>query len=274
MPEMTLGRDTFHYETRGSGEPLIFISGMAGDHSAWDMQLSSHAKHYTCVTFDNRGIGGSADAAKGYSAETYTPELLADDVARLMDALGIGKAHIVGASMGGVIAQAFALSHPQRMVSLSLHSTFARVNGKMRCRFETELFLLKKVEVIDVLTSLAPLIWSERTLSERSHIIENFRASRKTKGMPVSKEVYELQGQAIMKTDFLSRLGQITVPVLITTGTDDGLVPPEESRLIHKAIPGSEYHLFSGCGHAVTFENPRGFNLVSLRFLRKHGGRG
>jgi pimeloyl-ACP methyl ester carboxylesterase len=89
----------------------------------------------------------------------------------------------------------------------------------------------------------------------------------------VDKFVYELQGRLVLGVDYLSRLGAIRVPVLVTTGLDDGLVPPEESRRIHAAIPGSMLKVFPGCGHAVTVENPRGFNTVSLRFLKAQKGR-
>lgn len=273
MPNIEVRNETFYYEKRGIGEALFFISGMGGDHRDWRWQLPSHARHFTCYTFDCRGAGISAAAALGQTADTYTAELLADDLAGIMDALGIGKAHILGGSMGGVVAQAFALRHPERLLSLSLHSTFARVTGKMRAQFETELYLLKKLEVGDVLMSLAPLIWAERTLTERLYIIDKFRADRRSGGIAVDKKVYELQGRLVLKVDYLSRLGSIKVPVLVTTGLDDGLVPPVESRLIHEAIPGSRLKVFAGCGHAVTVENPRGFNTVSLKFLKAQEGR-
>ena len=174
--------------------------------------------------------------------------------------------------MGGTIAQRFALEHPDRLLSLSLHSTLGRVSQASKLKFDIQLHLLRKLEVVDVLMSLAPMIWSEKTLSERRHLIEAFREERRKKGIPVSAEVYRLQLQAIAEADFLPHLGGIRVPVLVTAGADDGLIPAFESRLIHKAIPGSEYHVFSGCGHASSIENPRGFNTVSLRFLRRHGG--
>jgi len=272
MPNINARNETFYYEKRGKGEALFFISGMGGDHNDWKWQLPSHARYFSCYTFDPRGSGKSAAAAHGQTADTYTAELLADDLAAIMDVLGIDKAHILGGSMGGVIAQAFALRHPERLLSLSLHSTFARVTGKMRAQFETELYLLGKLEVGDVLRSLAPLIWAERTLTERRHIIEKFRSNRKTTGIAVDARVYELQARLVLGVDYLAELGRIYVPVLVTTGQDDGLVPPEESRLIHNAIPGSRLKVFPGCGHAVTIENPQGFNTVSLRFLKAQKG--
>lgn len=273
MPNIEVRNETFYYEKRGKGEALFFVSGMGGDHNDWRWQLPSHARHFTCYTFDCRGAGKSAAAARGQTVDTYTAELLADDLAGIMDALGVEKAHVLGGSMGGVVAQAFALRHPERFLSLSLHSTFARVTGKMRAQFETELYLLGKLEVGEVLMSLAPLIWAERTLTERRYIIEKFRSDRRSAGIAVDRGVYGLQARLALGVDHLSELGRIRGPVLVTTGLDDGLVPPEESRLIHRAIPGSVLRVFPDCGHAVTVENPRGFNTVSLRFLMKQRGR-
>jgi pimeloyl-ACP methyl ester carboxylesterase len=121
--------------------------------------------------------------------------------------------------------------------------------------------------------SIAPMIWSERTLSQRPRVIEAFRAARRERGLQVSKEVYRLQATALLTADFLPRLGEISVPVLVTAGAEDGLIPTGESRLIHRAIPGSELHVFAGCGHASSIETTRGFNTVSLRFLQKNRGR-
>ncbi|MFH2115980.1 MAG: alpha/beta fold hydrolase [Spirochaetota bacterium] len=273
MPDIKLGNDVFYFKQAGQGEPLVFISGLAGDHTAWDKQVPSHARHFRCITFDNRGIGGSAKAMAGLGPEDYTLRLLADDVARLMDALGLAKAHVAGASMGGAIAQRFAIDHPDRLLSLSLHSTMGRINAQTKLKFDVQLYLLQKLEVMDVQMSIAPMIWSEETLSKRYHIIEAFRAARKDAGPPAGKEVYRLQILALLGMDSFPGLGEIRVPVLVTAGADDGLVPASESALIHKAIPGSQFHVFRGCGHAATVENTRGFNTVSLKFLKRCGGR-
>lgn len=273
MPMISVGENQFYYESIGNGEPLFLISGLAGDHNDWNLQLPSHSRYFTCYTFDNRGIGKSAKAIDGQTANTYTAELLANDVAGIMDSLGIKKAHILGGSMGGIIAQAFALNFPDKTISLSLHSTFSRMTGKMYAQFQSKLNLLEKMAVADVQMSLAPLIWSERTLTARKYIIENFRRERINNPIFVSKEVYSLQINLLLSTNYLSQLSNIKAPVLVTTGKDDGLIPPQESHLIHNAIPHSKLCIFPNCGHAVTVENPRGFNLVSLRFLKAQIGR-
>lgn len=272
MPSIFLENDEFYYEALGQGEPLIFISGLGGDHSDWNRQLKSHSQSFHCITFDNRGIGRSEKALGNFGQTEYTLKLLAADIVHLLDALSIKKAHIVGASMGGVIAQQFALDYPERLLTLSLHSTWARISEKTRLKFETQLYFLPKVPVSDVQFMLAPMIWAERTLKDRIYIIEAFRERKKMNPVLISSEVYRFQVLACLSTDFMHTLDRIHVPVLITAGAEDGLIPPSESRMIHKAIPGSEFHLFQDCGHASNTENWRGFNIISLKFLKGHGG--
>jgi len=272
VAKIKLENGTFFYEIKGQGDTIVFISGLAADHTAWNAQIPSHSRYFRCLTFDNREVGESINALSELEQSSYSLKLLSDDIAHLMDALGIDKAHIVGASMGGVIAQCFAIDHPDRILSLSLHSTMARISSLTKLKFEIQLYLLEKLEVQDVQLSIAGMIWSEKTLSERFQIIEAFRSARVKAGPQVNKEVYKLQTKALLSTDFLSKLNKIQVPVLVTAGANDGLIPASESRLVHKAIPGSEFHIFKGCGHAASIENSRGFNTISLRFLKKHGG--
>lgn len=286
MPYCTIGGARFHFKVHGEGrahtgpttsggarrETIVFISGMGGDNSDWYRQLPSHARRYRCVTFDNRGMGGSLQAAAGMDSTSYSMELLADDTAALMDALDIPRAHIVGASMGGVVAQHFALRHPERAITMSAHSTLGRIGALSRLKFGLQQTMLERCQVSDVLLSLAPMIWSEYTLEHRQGIVQAFRARRMAKPVPIPRETYLLQLSAFLRTDLLGRIGALKMPVLVTAGADDGLIPPGESLAIHKAVHGSEYHLFPRCGHATVVENPRGFNMVSLRFMGAHPG--
>jgi 3-oxoadipate enol-lactonase len=273
MAMIALGEDQFYYETHGEGQPALFISGLGGDHDDWHWQLPAHAAALRCIVFDNRMVGKSG---AGWSRETHAPytlELLASDAARLLDALGIERAHVIGASMGGAIALHFALTYPRKVISLSLHSTIARTSALFRLKLATQVELLKKLEVRELLLSLAPWIWSEETLVHRRAVIESFRALRTARGLGLTREAYLLQAAALMEFDVLARLKELAVPVLVTAGSEDALIPPGESRLIHDAVIGSEFHVFPGCGHASLMENADQFNDVSLGFLGRNGGR-
>jgi pimeloyl-ACP methyl ester carboxylesterase len=271
MPLIGVPTTTLYYETHGKGQPVLFVSGLGGDHNDWNWQLPSHAAEFQCILFDNRLVGKSRDEKAAAASSPYTIEALATDMANLLEALQIARAHVVSSSMGGAIAQMFALKYPRKALSLSLHSTIARTGELFRAKLQAQVELLKKLEVHELLFSLAPWIWSEETLRDRPATIESFRAFRKACGLAVSKEVYRMQAIALMEFDVAARLCEIAVPVLVTAGADDILIPPSESRRIHDAIAGSEFQVFPGCGHASLVEKPEQFNAVSLGFLRAAG---
>ena len=116
MPKVKANNITMNYDQQGSGEPLVLIPYLAADHACYAFQVPEYAKHFTCFSIDLRGTGES-DKPEG----AYSTELLADDVAGFMAAVGIEKAHVAGLSLGGVIGMWLAAKHPDRVQSLSLH---------------------------------------------------------------------------------------------------------------------------------------------------------
>src|SRR5262252_10582982 len=142
MPRISIGHCSLYYERHGMGFPVLFISGLGGFASFWQDQIAAFAKRFEIVTFDHRGIGQSDQARIG-----YTVERMALDVIRLMDALRIKRAHIVGHSTGGAIAQVLAIDHPSRLASVVLSATWTRADAYFR-----RLFTLRK----EVLLRLGP----------------------------------------------------------------------------------------------------------------------
>ena len=127
-PDMTVANVNginIDYKVEGQGNPIVMISGAGADKSAWRYQTKEFAKHYLVVTFDSRGVGKS-DKPPG----PYTIKMMADDTVGLMDHLGIAKAHIIGVSAGGMVAQELGISYPDRVDKLILGCTFARKDEK------------------------------------------------------------------------------------------------------------------------------------------------
>ena len=120
MPKAAVNGINMYYEVHGKGVPLVMIQGFAGNHQAWFFQTPVFKKYYKVIIFDNRGIGKTDK-----SSEPYTIRTMAEDVIGLMDYLGIDKAHILGLSLGGMVAQEIAISYPERVIKLVLGSTFA-----------------------------------------------------------------------------------------------------------------------------------------------------
>src|SRR5262245_34948349 len=132
MSTVTVGDVELYYEEHGSGEPLLLIMGLAADSMAWMFQLPAFSERYRTIVFDNRGVGRSAKPAG-----PYTIAGMADDAAGLLAALGVERTHVVGVSMGGMIAQELALRHPQRVRGLVLACTFPEPDEEVRRGRET-----------------------------------------------------------------------------------------------------------------------------------------
>ena len=256
------------YQKRGSGSPVLFISGLGGDHSLWSRTVEALSADYSCVVVDNRGTGGSRLDAGWATEEQYTLGRLADDIVGVIDALKISKVHIVGASMGGVVALLFATKYPARIRSISLHSTPPRVGALSKVRLETWLLLLERLDLEDFLLHLAPWIWSEESLSRNRERIDQFREIQRARSATISKAIYELQCRASIRQTSIDFTG-IEVPALVTAGSDDLLVHESESRMIHEMIPGSSYHVFDRCGHAAFIEKEEEFRRVQSAFLAR-----
>src|SRR5262249_54722711 len=124
MPTVKAGRITMNYEEQGAGEPLVLIPYLSADNACYAFQAAEYAKHFRCICVDLRGTGGS-DKTEG----AYSTEDLADDVAALMRALGIGKAHVAGLSLGAGIGLWLAARYPEKVASLSVHSGWHKTDG-------------------------------------------------------------------------------------------------------------------------------------------------
>src|SRR5262245_12030207 len=162
MPKVRANGIDVYYEESGSGEPLLLIIGFGGDHQAWAFQVPAFAERYRVITFDNRGSGQSSvpDA-------TYTTKMMADDAVGVLDALGIEQAHVLGVSMGGMIAQEIALNHPRRVKSLQLHCTYGRPDAYILALMDVWRAVRAKSTVEEWLRTVALWLFSPITFAQR-----------------------------------------------------------------------------------------------------------
>ncbi len=265
MPKVRVGDIEMYYVEAGAGEPLVLIMGFGGDHLAWGFQMPAFAARYRVIAFDNRGAG-QTDAPD----LPYTIPLMADDTAGLMAVLGIERAHVLGASMGGMIAQEVALRHPARVRSLQLHCTFARPDGYALARSaawrEVRPLLGREAWMRIAFLSL----FSAETYIARPELVETIFANGLANPHPQSLAGWQRQLTAIDAHDTLDRLGKIAGPTLVTVGEDDMLVPPRHSRELAALIPGAELRTIPGTGHVHFWEAPDRFNEICLDFLAAH----
>lgn len=255
-----------YYEVHGEGIPLVLIMGIGYDATLWGLyQIPAFSQEYKVITFDNRDVGRSSKATR-----PYTIADMADDVVGLLDILDVERTHMLGLSMGGMIAQEFALSHPERLDKLILTSTGA---GTGRAKFDpiTIWSFVKKHDKEGMIFAAQQCIWLFSTdfLRNRQAVDETL-AMLGSNPNPISPEAYERQANAYVEHDSLDRIGMIRAQTLVVAGERDRLTPPWIGRELADGIPGAKFHLVKGAGasHVLPLERPEDFNKVVLSFLK------
>jgi pimeloyl-ACP methyl ester carboxylesterase len=268
MPKVKANNININYDQRGTGEPLLLIPYLAADHACYAFQVAEYAKHFTCISLDLRGTGES-DKPEG----AYSTEMLADDVAAFMQALGIQRAQVFGLSLGAVVGIWLAAKHPEKVVSLSLHSPWPK----------TDLFAKTVVEgwrvMAQALNSVPEMIicgifpWCltpdlYATKPDYIKSLNDFVRSRPAQSVAAFME----QSNAVIHHDISAHLGQITAPTQITFGRFDLLTSTRFADQMTSAIRNSELLIFEGCSHAALYEKVEEFNQKTLEFLQRHRG--
>ena len=257
---------TIYWESHGEGNPLVLVMGIGYDATLWGLhQVPFFSERFQTIVFDNRDVGRSSQASRAYTIAD-----MADDVAGLLDSLGIAKAHLLGLSMGGMICQEFALRHSSRIDKLVLTGTGA---APARAMFDPiSIWSFVRAHDSEGLTFAAQqFLW----LFSQS-FLRNHEAVNQTMQMiasnpnPISAEAFQRQAAAYVKFDALNRLGQVTAPTIVISGEQDRLTPPWISREVADAIPNAKYLLVEGEGssHVLPLERPDDFNLAALTFLQ------
>jgi pimeloyl-ACP methyl ester carboxylesterase len=253
-----------HYEDVGSGEPLVLIMGFGGDHMAWALQMADFSVRHRLIVFDNRGVG-QTDAPD----HPYTTRMMAGDALGLMDALGIDRAHVLGVSMGGMIAQELALASPERVRSLHLAGTFGRPDAYMLALNSAWREMRIGLGRESTLRALGLWLFSPTTYAERPELIEALLQNSLANPYPQSLAGFLRQGEAVAAHDALERLSAIRCPTLVSVAEDDILVPPRFAREIVARIEDAELRLVTTAGHGYFLERPDVFNELSLDFIAR-----
>jgi pimeloyl-ACP methyl ester carboxylesterase len=244
------GRDLF-YVRRGSGEPLLLIQGMAGHHNIWgEPFLSRLEQHFDVVAFDNRGIGDSTDVPGDFTILD-----MAGDALALLDELGWDTAHVMGISMGGMIAQELVLAAPERVRSLVIGCSYCGGEGSSIVA-PGPMSMLEAMNTGDpelavragYLANLSPTF-----TADESHFA-TFHDAALSVAAPV--ELIMRQVQAAFVHDTSTRLPTVTVPTLVMHGTADDMLLYSNGELIASLVPGAELHTFPDVGHLFWWERP------------------
>jgi pimeloyl-ACP methyl ester carboxylesterase len=251
-----------HHVRRGSGEPLLLIMGLSGTHATWGETFLALLEHdFDVVAYDHRGIGFSPKAQDGYSIAD-----LADDAAALLDHVGFETAHVLGISMGGMVAQELALRHADRLRTLALGCTYAGGPQGRLSPPETLQKLQRGWTSGD--RELALRLGWEVNVSPAFAADEEAFATFREAALSVPARVPAIMQQlhAVSGHDTSARLEQISAPTLVVHGTEDRMLPVENGRWIAEHIPGARYEELDDVGHMFWVEQPE----RSAALLREH----
>lgn len=262
MPTARVNGIELYYETYGEGTPLVLIMGLRRNLLWWYRQIPELSRHFRVIAFDNRGAGRSDKPVMDYSIP-----LFADDTATLMEALGIPAAHVLGISMGGYIAQELALRHPDRVKGLLLGCTSC---GGSRAVLMSD----ERMKTFTAVEGLSPeqilrkdmdIYFSNGFIEDHPDKVREFIELSLQHYQP--EDAFQRQFAACLRHDAADRLGGIRVPVLITAGDDDPLVPSVNSTILAGLIPGAGLHLFPGRRHCFFMEEAEAFNRMAVQFF-------
>ena len=267
MPTVTVNGITVNYDQQGAGEPLVLIPYLAADHACYAFQVADYARHFTCISLDLRGTGASSKPP-----DAYTTEVLADDVAAFMHAIGIRRAHVAGLSLGAAVGMWVAAKYPETVQSLSLHSSWAKSDPFQSTIVEGWQLLAKAVGVQEtIIRGIFPWCFTPELYAKQPEYLEALAAFVRSRP-PQAVADFILQSNAVLAHDVGAQLGRITAPTLITFGRHDQLTSTRFAGRLTSSIRHSELLVFDACAHAPLYENVAEFNERTLAFLQRHAG--
>jgi pimeloyl-ACP methyl ester carboxylesterase len=262
MPTAKIGGITMNYTVHGAGEPIVLIGGYASGYwQSWAKYLPVLSERYRVLAFDSRG-SGSTDAPDA----PYTVEMMADDTLGLMDHLRLERAHIIGRSLGGCIAQAIALRRSRAVRSLTMTSTFARMGNRGRALVAHWIDTVTTLGFPKFFEYLMTYFFSAGFYDRRPEEVR--RAIDGLLSAPRSVVGFRHTGHAVVNHDVMDRLGDISAPTLLLCGADDLITPASHTEEMGRRMPNAEVYIIAHAAHGFLTERPESFDLI-VDFLRR-----
>jgi len=265
MPTVKANGINLYYEQQGSGDPLVLIPFLTADNMCYAFQVAEYAKHYTCITLDLRGTGQSDKPETPYTTET-----LADDVAGLVSALGIQKAHFAGLSLGAAVSLWMGAKYPDKVKSISVHAGWDKSDAFLKTIVEQLQVSARAMENIPdlVLGALFPWCFTPDVYVNKPEFLQGVKDFVRSRPAQ-SVTQFMLQSNAVLNHDVTAGLSKITAPTLLTVGKFDMLTSTRFTDRMKKSIKGSELIVWDDCAHAPCYERVEDFNTRTLGFLKK-----
>lgn len=263
MPFLNVNKINIYYELHGDSakETLVLSNGILMSTASWNFQISELSRHFQVLVYDCRGMWQSDHPVGQYSMEQH-----ADDLSELLSALNIGRAHIAGISYGSEISMVFALKYPQKTKTLLLFDGVSQIDPLLKSFGDTWVAAAELQNAVLLLKVTTPLNFSEEWIIKNQRIL------------PILEEKYrQLDFNAFIRLmesfyylNITEMLPNIQAPTMVVVGENDILKTRSYSEKIAKLIPGSEFYVVPGSGHALCLEKPKEFNSLVLGFVYKY----
>ena len=250
------------YEEKGIGEPLILIHGVGLDHTMWEKQVEGLSEHFRVIVYDMVGHGGSE-----HSPAPYTLSQFVEQLAGLINYLKIEKSHVVGFSMGGMVAQAFALKHKEKMKTLTIMSAVANRTAEQRKAILSRVEEVKKTGPASTIEQAIQRWFNKGFIEKEKALVDNIRKRLEINDPSSYLAAYTLFATA--DEDLWSSLKQINQPTLIITGEHDIGSTPEMAKQIHNEIAHSEVIIVPEMKHMLPIEGADTVNKAIRLFIEK-----
>jgi pimeloyl-ACP methyl ester carboxylesterase len=265
VPHADLGQFRVFYEEHGSGDPVLLVNGLGADHTAWSLQTEFLRESFRVVVLDNPGVGQTKGPAGSYSTA-----LFADVAVGLLEHLGIRRAHVVGASMGGMIVQQVAVRHPSVVRSLVVHCPWWEADPYTSALIRSWQAIGRSAGMLELSRQIWLWVFTPRFYARNPETFAELERQVAEGPFAQTVDAFCDQADAVLSHTALEEMSTIQAPTLITVGDADMLTPPAHARALHDRVPGSLLHVWPEMGHAPFWEIPDEFNRLNREFLEAH----